>query len=136
MDHSKGISINLNDVCSALFSGSNCSTFPFFELLTWKRQLFLKRWLEKPGQTPTTRNLWGRSDNLLFKECALFSQTYIYTDRHWYFNMQICMFSLIQGVHCWLEKKISNLKLKQRGTIQNVKSEKNLQRLLMLVLSF
>lgn len=68
------------------------------------------------------RKLLREECNILFKEYALSSQTYTYTHRHWCLNMQICMFSLILGVYCQLEKKISNLKIKQSEAIQNVKS--------------
>lgn len=85
------------------------------------------------------RKLLREEYNLLYKEYALFSQIYTYTDRHWCLNMQICMFSLILGVYCWLEKKISNLKIKQSGAIQNVKSVGGVcgtSKIIRLVLSF
>lgn len=99
---------------------------PFFWTTYMKEITILQEllWLEEPGKIPRASNLWGSSEN--FWRNILYSHKFMhlliafkYTNTHVFPN---------PGSIILIRKKIiSNLKIKQDWTIQNIKFRRNLK---------
>lgn len=99
---------------AVLFSGSNCSTFPLFWNYLHERDNYcLRDSLIRGGQERLLlqETIEGGNVNITFQRiCFILTNIHLYPQTlvSQYANMQYV--SLILGVYCQLEKKISNLR--------------------------
>lgn len=129
--HSKEISINLNDVCCVLFCGSNCSTFSFLNYLHERGNYFFisSRGALVGGIREDTHSTTPEGDLMTYfsrsmlysQKLPLYWQTLVFQYTHMY------VFLNPESIMLRRKKVISNLKIKQKEAIQNVKPRRKPQ---------